>query len=130
MERACVDGDGLARFEPDIAQIVALACLLNERNESFAVVVCFGDPVAAAEVHPLDLSLAKEGRELGVNGIERGSKGIGTLLAECVKVDACDAFEQVSGCVVELFRGDAEARACCAGVVEAGLARGVLGVDA
>ncbi len=125
-EYAGVDGPGFAGFQVDL-HMVHLADFAQEVDEGRAVVVRFGNPVAAAEVQVADLGAGQQTAELFFKGAEGIDELPRPLLAKGVEVQAGDAAEV---CALQLVGGDAEARARHAGVVQGGVAGGKAGVDA
>lgn len=121
VEFAGMNGAGLAGFEPDFVELITFLRLAQEADEKGAVVVGFGDPVAAAEVEGGDLGEAEELAEVLIESVEGFFEVFGPLLAEGVEVEAGDAVEVLRA---EGAGGDAEAGAGGAGVVFLGVAGG------
>jgi len=123
-EDAGAGGNCFAGLKVDLEMRVAGLDFANDADEAGDVVVLRSDEVTSAEVEPLH---ALEVRvKLGDDVGEGALKGVGSLLAEGVKVKAFDPDEIV---FVHVLGEDAEAGAGGAGIVDFGDGLGILRID-
>ena len=131
VEDAGMKGSGmqdgcLARFEPDLVELVACSAFFDEAQEVVPIVVLFSNQVTTTEVEPAEL-LGIEGlTEMLVDRFEGYRKGIAALLAEGVKVQSAQSGEVGPE---EVVRRHSEAGAGGARVVKRGSRGRALGVD-
>ena len=124
-ENSSARGNCFAGLEEDFELWVAGPGFLDEANEAGDIVVVRGDEVASAHVEPFHL--AEVFVEFGKDVFKGTLEGVGSLLAEGVKVETLDSLKVV---FIHDASQDAEAGSGSAWVVNFGAGFGVFGIDA